>query len=167
MKDFLAVGQIINTHGVKGEVKVYPLTDDIRRFRKLKEVYIDGSIIKVLWCKLQSDKVILKLESIESIEQAQKYKNKYIEVKREDAVKLSEGEYFIADLIGCKVFDENNAELGEVYDVIQTPSNDVYWVKGTTEVLVPALKNIVSVIDVENKKIIIKPLEVWQWTFIY
>ena len=162
MKDFLAIGQIINTHGLKGEVKVYPLTDDIRRFRKLTEIYIDGTIVKILWCKLQSDKVILKLEGIESIEQAQEYKDKYIEVKREDAVKLSEGENFIADLIGCKVFDEKNIELGEVYDVIQTTSNDVYWVKGTTEVLVPALKNIVSSIDVVNKKIVIKPLEVWQ-----
>jgi 16S rRNA processing protein RimM len=162
MKDFLAIGQIINTHGLHGEVKVYPLTDDIRRFRKLKEVYIDGVIVKVLWCKLQSDKVILKLEGIESIEKAQEYKDKYIEVKREDAVKLSEGEHFIADLIGCKVFDENSVELGAVYDIIQTPSNDVYWVKGTTEVLVPALKTIVSDIDVENKKIVIKPLEVWQ-----
>jgi 16S rRNA processing protein RimM len=162
MKDFLAIGQIINTHGLKGEVKVYPLTDDIRRFRKLKEIYIDRTLVKILWCKLQSDKVIFKLEGIETIEHAQEYKDKYIEVKREDAVKLSEGEHFIADLIGCKVFDENSIELGEVYDVIQTPSNDVYWVKGTTEVLVPALKTIVSNINVENRKIIIKPLEVWQ-----
>ncbi|MCM0648695.1 ribosome maturation factor RimM [Clostridium swellfunianum] len=162
MKEFLAVGQIINTHGVKGEIKVYPLTDDIKRFRKLKEVYIDGNIIKILWCKLQVDKVILKLEGIESIEQAIKYKDKYIEVKREDAVKLDEGEYFIADLIGCKVFDEDNKELGDVFDVIQTPSNDVYWVKGNTEVLVPALKDIVTNIDVENRKIVIKALEVWQ-----
>lgn len=162
MKDFLAVGQIINTHGLKGEVKVYPLTDDIRRFRKLKEVHIDGNAVKVLWCKLQADKVILKLEGIESIEQALKYKNKYVEVKREDAVELSEGEFFIADLIGCKVVDENSVEVGEVFDVIQTPSNDVYWVKGSTEVLVPALKNIVSNIDIENRKITIKPLEVWQ-----
>lgn len=162
MKEFLAVGQIINTHGLKGEVKVYPLTDDIRRFRRLKEVYVDGTNIKIIWCKLQSDKVILKLEGIESIEQAQKYKDKYVEVKREDAVELSEGEFFIADLIGCKVFDENNSEIGEVYDVIQTPNNDVYWVKGTTEVLVPALKDIVSAIDVEKRKIIIKPLEAWQ-----
>lgn len=162
MKDFLSVGQIINTHGLKGELKIYPLTDDIRRFRKLKFVYIDSVQNKVAWCKLQSDKVILKIEGIDSIEQAQKYKNKYIEVKREDAVKLSEGEYFIADLIGCKVFDENRVELGEVFDVIQTPSNDVYWVKGKIEVLVPALKDIVSNINVEEREIVIKPLEVWQ-----
>jgi 16S rRNA processing protein RimM len=162
MKEFLAIGQIINTHGIKGEVKVYPLTDDIRRFRKLTDIYIEGNLYDITWCKLQSDKVILKIEGIDSIEHAQKFKNKYIEVKRENAVTLSEGEYFIADLIGCKVFDDNNIEIGEVFDVIQTPSDDVYWIKGNTEVLVPALKNIVSSIDVEGRLITIKPLEVWQ-----
>lgn len=167
MKDFLSVGQIINTHGVRGELKVYPLTDDIKRFRKLKNVYIDSVLKNIVWCKLQSDKVILKIEGIDSIEEAQKYKNKYIEVSREEAVKLSEGEYFIADIIGCKVFDSNNTELGTVYDVIKTGSNDVYWVKGKTEVLVPALKDIVLNIDVNENKIIIKPLEEWQWKYIY
>jgi 16S rRNA processing protein RimM len=162
MKEFLAVGQIINTHGLKGEVKVYPLTDDLRRFRKLKEVLIDGKVVKLTWCKLQAQLVILKLEGVDSIEQAIKYKDKYIEVKREDAVELSEGEFFIADIIGCTVVDENGTELGTVHDVIQTPNNDVYWVKGSAEVLVPALKTIVSGIDVENRKITIKPLEVWQ-----
>lgn len=162
MKEFLAVGQIINTHGIKGELKIYPLTDDIKRFRKLKNVYIDGVSKNIVWCKLQSDKVILKIEGIDSIEEAQKYKNKYIEVNRGEAVKLSEDEYFIADVIGCKVFDANNNELGEVCDVIKTGSNDVYWVKGRTEVLVPALKNVVLNIDVNENKIIIKPLEEWQ-----
>lgn len=162
MKEFLAVGQIINTHGIKGEIKVYPLTDDIKRFRQLKIVYIDGIERNVIWCKLQNDKVILKIEGIDSIEQAQAYKNKYIEINRKDAVKLSDGEYFIADIIGCKVFDTNNVELGEVYDIIKTGSNDVYWVKGKTEVLVPALKDIVLNIDINERQIIIKPLEVWQ-----
>lgn len=162
MKEFLTVGQIINTHGLQGELKVYPLTDDIRRFRKLKKIYIDSVENTVIWCKLQSDKVILKVEGIDSIEKAQQYKDKYIEIPREEAVPLSEGEHFIADIIGCKVLDENDRELGTVYDVIQTPSNDVYWVKGNTEVLVPALKTIVSSIDVTEGIIIIKPLEVWQ-----
>jgi len=163
MKEYLSIGQIINTHGLKGELKIYPLTDDIRRFRKLKVVLIDGVERNVLWCKLQSDKVILKIEGIETVEEAEKYKRKYIEVKREDAVQLKEGEYFIADLIGCVVEDENGFVFGPVGDVIQTVSNDVYWVKGKNELLVPALKTVVVSIDVESKKIIIKPLEVWQW----
>jgi len=162
MREFISIGQIINTHGLKGELKVFPLTDDIRRFRKLNEIYIDNVLKKVAWCKLQADKVILKIEGVETIEEALKLKNKYIEVNREDAIELSEGEYFIADIIGCTVYDENKVELGTVADVIQTPSNDVYWVKGKTEILIPALKHIVTSISVENKEVIIKPLEVWQ-----
>jgi 16S rRNA processing protein RimM len=162
LKEFLAIGQIINTHGIKGEVKVYPLTDDIKRFRKVKTAYIDGVCKNIIWCKIQSNKVILKIEGIDSIEEAEKYKNKYIEVSRNEAVELSEGEYFIADIIGCKVFDKNNIELGEVYDVIKTGSNDVYWVKGKKEILVPALKNIILDINIIENKIIIKPLEEWQ-----
>lgn len=162
MREFISIGQIINTHGLNGELKVYPLTDDIRRFRKLKEVYIDRCLRKIVWCKLQTDKVILKIEGIDTIEEAQKFKNIYVEVKREDAVDLSEGEFFIADIIGCTVYDENRIELGTVFDVIQTPSNDVYWVKGKTEILIPALKDIVLSISVDKKEVIIKPLEVWQ-----
>lgn len=162
MKEYLSIGQIINTHGLKGELKVYPLTDDIRRFRKLKSIFIDGMERKVLWCKLQSDRVVLKIEGIETVEEAENYKRKYIEVRREDAVQLNEGEYFIADIIGCEVVDENGFIFGPVGDVIQTVSNDVYWVKGKNELLVPALKTVIVKMDIANKKIIIKPLEVWQ-----
>ena len=162
MKEYLSIGQIINTHGLKGELKVYPLTDDIRRFRKLKSVFIDKVERKVLWCKLQSDKVVLKIEGIETVEEAENYKRKYIEVRREDAVQLNEGEYFIADIIGCEVVDENDFVFGPVGDVIQTVSNDVYWVKGKNELLVPALKTVIVKMDIDNRKIIIKPLEVWQ-----
>lgn len=163
MKDYLTIGQIINTHGVKGEIKVYSLGDDVRRFRKLKTVFIDDEEKNVVWCKLQGDKMaILKIEGVDTIEAANKLRNKYIEVPREDAVKLPEGRYFVADIVGCKVIDENGNELGNVYDVIFTGSNDVYWVKGKVEVLVPVIKDIIVNIDTENKVITIKPLEVWQ-----
>ena len=162
MNDFLAVGVIINAHGLHGELKVFPLTDDIRRFRKLEKVFIEGVEKKVVWCKLQTDRVILKLEGIDSIEEAQKYFKKYIEVKREDAVELSEGSYFIADLIGCTVFDTEGINLGKISDVIKTGSNDVYWIKEGKELLIPALKDIVMEVDVANKKIVIKPVESWQ-----
>jgi 16S rRNA processing protein RimM len=162
MNDFLAVGVIINAHGLHGELKVFPLTDDIRRFRKLEKVFIDGTEKKVVWCKLQADRVILKIEGIDSIEEAQKYFKKYLEVKREDAIELSEGSYFIADLIGCVVFDTGGRNLGAISDVIKTGSNDVYWIKEGKELLIPALKDIVLEVDVENKKIVIKPVESWQ-----
>ncbi|KAJ51542.1 16S rRNA processing protein RimM [Clostridium tetanomorphum] len=161
MKEFLSIGQIINTHGLKGELKIYPLTDDIRRFRNLKRVFINNEEKKVIWCKLQNDKVILKIEGIDSIEDAIKYRNKYLEVPRAEAVKLPEGRYYIADLIGCKVFDENEEEIGTLVDVIQTKSNDVYCVKGEKEVLVPVLKTIVVSIDIEEERIIIKPIKEW------
>ena len=162
MKQFITVGQIINTHGLNGEVKVYPLTDDIKRFRKLKKIYINGIERQVVWCKLQVDKAILKIEGIDSIEDAVKYKEKYIEVSREDAIKLPEGRYFVTDIIGCTVVDENGVDYGKIYDVIHTKNNDVYWIKEGKELLIPVLKEIVVNIDVENQKITIKPVETWQ-----
>ncbi|MDF2502773.1 MULTISPECIES: ribosome maturation factor RimM [Clostridium] len=161
MKEFLTVGQIINTHGVKGEVKVYPLTDNTNRFRKLKKVYIDGIEKNISWCKIQPDKIIMKIEGIETPEIAMKYKNKYLQVNRENAVSLDEGRYFVADIIGCRVIDEDNNDIGTVFDVIVTGSNDVYWVKGNEEVLVPALKSVVVKMDMDNKLIVIKPVKTW------
>ncbi|MHC1721245.1 MAG: ribosome maturation factor RimM [Clostridiaceae bacterium] len=162
MNQFIAVGQIINIHGLHGELKVYPLTDDIRRFRKLEHVFIDGTEKKVVWCKLQADRVILKLEGIDSIEEGRKFTDKYIEVKREDAVTLPEGSFFIADLIGCSVYDTNGKNLGVIADVIKTGSNDVYWIKEGNELLIPALKDIVLEVDLNSSKITIKPVELWQ-----
>ena len=162
MKDFMSVGQIGKTHGLKGEVKVFSLTDTLERFKKLKNVYIDGEIRKVEGCKLQADKVILKIEGIDSIEQAETYRNKYLMVKREDAVKLSEDSYYVADILECTVFEENGEELGKVFDVLNTPGNDVYWVKGNKEVLIPVLKDIVVSIDIDKHIIIIKPVKEWQ-----
>lgn len=162
MKQFITVGQIINTHGIKGELKVYPLTDDMKRFRKLKRVYIDGVEREVVWCKLQTKTVVLKIDGIDSIEDANKYREKYLEVSREDAVKLPKGRYFVADLIGCNVIDEDGIELGKIYDVINTHSNDVYWIKEGKELLIPALKDIVVSVDVENKQVVIKPVKTWQ-----
>lgn len=162
MKEFLTVGQIINTHGVKGELKVYPLTDNTKRFRKLKKVYIDDIERNVLWCKIQPDKIIMKLEGIESPETAMKYKNKYLKVPREEAVTLEKGRYFVADIIGSQVVDEDNNDIGIVFDVIFTGSNEVYWVKGKAEdVMVPALKSIVTKMDMDNNLIVIKPVKTW------
>ena len=162
MKEFLSVGQIINTHGVKGELKVLPLTDDLNRFKKLSIVYVNGSEKKVLYCKIANDKIILKLDGIDTLEDAAKYVKAYIEVTRKDAAVLPNGHYFIADLIGCSVYDTNELFLGKISSVIQTGSNDVYWVKDNDkEVLIPALKRIVLSIDVLNEKIIVIPEVEW------
>lgn len=162
MKDFLSVGQIINTHGVKGEVKVLPLTDDIDRFKKLNTIYINDNEKKVSQCKISNDKVILKIDGIDSIEQAAKYIKSYIYIARKDAITLPEGRYFITDLIGCSVYDTQNKLIGKIYNVIETGSNDVYCVKSNNrEILIPALKRIVLSIDIVNEKIMVIPEVDW------
>ena len=162
MKEILRVGKIVNTHGLKGEVKVIPLTDDPKRYNELEFVLIDGIKRNIEGCKYQKDRVIVKIEGINSIEEAEKYKNKYMEIPREYAVPLEEDTYYIADIIGCIVYDTEGKNLGEVYDVIQTKNNDVYWIRKPKELLIPVLLDIVTDIDVENKKIIIRPVGEWQ-----
>ncbi|MCI6692769.1 MULTISPECIES: ribosome maturation factor RimM [unclassified Clostridium] len=162
MKDILRVGKIVNTHGLRGEVKVIPLTDDPKRYNELDFVLIDGIERKIQGCKYQKDRVIVKIEGINTIEEAEKYKNKYMEIPREYAVPLEEDTYYIADIIGCTVFDTNGKDLGEVYDVIQTKNNDVYWIRKPKELLIPVLLEIVTDIDIENRKITIKPVGEWQ-----
>lgn len=162
MEKYLNVGQIVNTHGVKGEVKVLPLTDDPMRFKKLKNIIIDDKEVKILGCKFQKDRVILKLEGIDTMDDAIRLKTKYLKVSREDAVKLPKDTYFITDLIGCSVYDTNEVLLGKIYEVLKTGSNDVYWVKGNKELLIPVLKEIVLDINVEDQKIVIRPVGEWQ-----
>ena len=162
MKDILRVGKIVNTHGLRGEVKVIPLTDDPKRYNELDFVLIDGIERKIQGCKYQKDRVIVKIEGINTIEEAEKYKNKYMEIPREYAVPLEEDTYYIADIIGCTVFDTNGKDLCEVYDVIQTKNNDVYWIRKPKELLIPVLLEIVTDIDIENRKITIKPVGEWQ-----
>jgi 16S rRNA processing protein RimM len=163
MKEFMTVGQITKPHGVRGEVKVVSFIDSLEDFRTLDKVYLDGQIIKITSVKLQTDRAILKIEGIDTVEAAERYRNKYLMIKREDADELPEDSYYIADLIGCAVVDTEGNDLGKVFDVIETGSNDVYWVKGEgkKEVLIPALKDIVVEVDIMNSKITIKPVNVW------
>ncbi len=162
MKDVLRVGKIVNTHGLKGEVKVIPLTDDPKRYNELDFVLIDGIERKIQGCKYQKDRVIVKIEGINTIEEAETYKTKYMEIPREYAVPLEEDTYYIADIIGCTVYDTNGKDLGQIYDVIQTKNNDVYWIRKPKELLIPVLLEIVTDIDIENRKITIKPVGEWQ-----
>lgn len=166
MKEFMSVGQISKPHGVRGEVKVISLMDNLEDFRDLGKVLIDEEEREITSVKLQKDRVILKIAGIDTMEMAERYRNKYLMIKREAAKALEADTYYIADLIGCTVVDTENKELGKIYDVIETGSNDVYWVKGSgkEEVLIPALKDIVVNVDIENSKITIKPVHVWsEW----
>lgn len=161
MKKFLTIGEITKPHGIKGEVKVFPLTDDIQRFKKLKRVFIDGQEVRVSYVTVGHDRAILRLEGVDSVEEAEKLRKKLLVVPREEAVKLEEGAYFIEDLKDCTVYDEEGLELGKVAEVIQTGSNDVYWIKKPKELLIPAIRDVVLSVDVEAEKIIIKPVRVW------
>lgn len=161
MEDLLQVGVITSTHGVRGEVKVYPTTDDPARFKKLKKVILDTGKenleLEVAGVKFFKNMVILKFKEFDNINDVEKYRQKSLYVTRENAVKLKKNEYFIADLIGLKVWTDEEEELGELTDVIQTGANDVYVVcmADGEEVLIPAIKDCVKDVDVEGGKMVV------------
>lgn len=158
MLEYLSIGQIVNTHGVRGEVKVYPLTDDISRFEKLKEVYIEqnGELKKypIEGSKNLKNMVVLKLKGVETMNDAERLRERYVKVGRWDAVPLPKDTFFICDIIDSDVYDMDGVLLGKLINVLQTGSNDVYVVKSDKqEILVPALKTVVKEIDLKNKQI--------------
>ncbi len=162
MKDYLEIGQIVNTYGIKGFVKVVPFTDDITRFEKLKSVYIDikGKLkeFTIEEVKYSKNMVLLKFKEIPDINDAEKYRNYYIKISRNNAIKLPKDTYFIADLIGLDVYDENsNNLLGKVDDIFPTGSNDVYVVKDELgkQILLPGTKEVIRLVDIENGKIFV------------
>lgn len=165
MLQYLKVGQIINTHGIKGELKIYPLTDDISRFNKLKHVFLnskwDFKKYEIEEVKYFKNLVILKFKGIDDMNEALNFIKEYIYVDRESAVKLPKNTYFIADLIGLDVYTVDNERLGVISSVFSTGSNDVYEIKNENEksILIPAIKDVIIDVDIENKKIIIKLLE--------
>lgn len=156
MEDLLQIGIITSTHGVRGEVKVYPTTDDPRRFRRLKEVVLDTGKekmnLEIEGVKFFKQFVILKFKGLDNINDIEKYRQKSLYVTRKNAVRLQRDEYFIADLIGLKVQDEDGKELGTVKDVIETGANDVYEVEMADgkSLLLPAIKQCILNVDVEN-----------------
>ena len=165
MEDLLQVGIITSTHGVRGEVKVYPTTDDPRRFRRLKEVVLDTGReklnLEIEGVKFFKQFVILKFKGLDNINDIEKYRQKSLYVTRKNAVRLQKDEYFIADLIGLKVQDEDGTELGPVKDVIETGANDVYEVEMADgrSLLLPAIKQCILNVDVENGMMQVHVLE--------
>ena len=162
MKDILEIGQIVNTRGLRGEVKVNSFSEDSKRFEKLNEIYIkEGASLKSLKITkvtYNKNQVVLKLEGINHIDEAEKLRSKYIYVKKSQLEDLPEGVFYIADLIGLDVFEEKtNNYLGKVDDIFSTKSNDVYVVKnelGMTKLL-PGIKEVIKNIDLDNKKIVV------------
>lgn len=155
----LQVGVITQTHGIKGEVKVFPTTDDANRFKKLKEVIMDNGRerlnLEIEGVKFFKQYAILKFKGFDSINDIEKYKSAKLYIKREQAVPLKKDEYFIADLIDMEVVTEDEEHFGVVKDVLVTGANDVYVVTRDdgTEVLLPAIKECVRNIDMEQGRI--------------
>lgn len=161
MEDMLQVGVITQTHGVRGEVKVFPTTDDVNRFKKLKQVILDTGK-ETMSLEIQSVKffkqfVILKFKGIDNINDIEKYKRCSLYVTREHAVPLEEDEYFIADMIGMEVCTEDGNIFGTLKDVIETGANDVYVIENAEhgEVLVPAIKECIRSVDIEKGQMMI------------
>ena len=156
MEKLLKVGVISSTHGLKGEVKVFPTTDDVKRFRQLKEVLLDAGdekpVLQIEQVKFFKQFVILKFKGIDDIEDVQKYKGKDLLVTRENAAELKKDEYFIADLIGVSVISDDNSLRGILKDVIQTGANDVYVIvlEDGRQLLLPAIKECVHMVDLDE-----------------
>ena len=164
MEQFLQVGVISSTHGIRGEVKVFPTTDDPARFKKLKIVLLDTgkelTELEVQSVKFFKQFVILKFRGIDNINDIEIYKGKSLLVPREDAVELEENEYYIAGLIGMEVVTDEG-EFGILRDVMETGANEVYIIdsKEHGEVLIPAIRDCILDVDVENRRMKIRLMD--------
>ena len=161
MTKYLEIGQIVNTFGIKGMVKVKPFTDDIRRFDRLEKVYIkkqnEKKEYEIEEVKYHKEMVLIKFKGIDNIETASLLKNSYLIVDREKEEPLEEGRYYIVDMLGIDVYTEEGKLLGKLDDIYNTGSNDIYVVKDELgkQVLLPALKEVIKQVDIENKKMVV------------
>ena len=171
MNEFLEIGQIVNTFGIKGMVKVKSFTDDIKRFDRLEKIYVfkgDGKNVNKIQMqyeieevKYHKEMVLMKLKGIDNPEDANSLRNYYINVKREDEPELEEGTYYIVDLLGLEVYSDEGNHLGKVDDIYNTGSNDIYVVKDELgkQLLLPAIADVIKEINIDEKKIVVHILE--------
>lgn len=165
MQEFFEIGQIVNTYGIKGFLKILPYTDDIKKFEKLKTIEINkkGTLTKyeIEEVKYSKNTVLLKLKGIDDINEAEKYRNCYIRINREDNEKLPEDTYYIVDLIGLEVVTTDGENLGKLQDIFKTGSNDVYVVKDEfgKQILLPAIESVIKEINLDQKIITVELIE--------
>ena len=162
MKDYIKVGKIVNTHGVKGYIKCIPLTDDLERFEELEYVYTEKDNIKRtiddVW--YQKGLVCLKLKDIDDMDKAESFKDTYISIVEDQLRVLPENSYYLFDLEGMDVYSNNGDYIGKISEVYQTGANDVYEVKNNkNSYLIPAIKDVVKSVNVQDKKMIINVIE--------
>lgn len=165
MKELMEIGQIVNTYGIKGFLKVVPYTDDLTRFEDLRFIYVETKkelqTLEIEEVKYNKNLVLLKFKGIDDINIAEKYKNCYLKIDRKDAVKLPEDTYFIVDLLDMRVYTDKDENLGKIIDVYPTGSNDIYVIKNEEgkQVLLPAIGDVIKKVDVPNKKMIVHLLQ--------
>lgn len=160
-QEYFEIGQIVNTFGIKGLVKVKPFTDDLERFEELKSVFVvkNKELIEmqIEEVKYHKDLVLIKFKGIEDMNMAEKLKGCYIKINRKDARKLPEDTYFIADLIGIKVYDDEGNFLGKVDDIYNNKVHDIYVIKDDLgkQILLPSTKEVIKDIDIDDDKIVV------------
>lgn len=163
MGKMLKVGKITNTHGIRGNLKVYPLTDYIERFEELEWVYIEGYEEKFYIKSIgyMSNIVLISFHDYENINFVEKFKGRYLLIDESQRRDLPEDTYYIADIIGLDVYTKDNDYIGRVKDIIQTGPNEVYIIEGidNKEIMVPAVKEFIPEISLSQGKIIIDPIE--------
>lgn len=164
MLEYLSVGYILKPQGIKGEIKVEPLTDYIERFDELDTLYIkmanQYSPVKVISTRYGGNHVFLRLEGYGDIDEAEKLRGQYLWIPRDKARDLPKDTFLIADIIGCAVYTQDGKQLGHVERVIHTGSNDVYVTKGPAgEILIPGLKKVVVDVDIKGRNITVAAQE--------
>ncbi len=162
-KRYIETGKIVGTHGIRGEVRVQPWADTPEFLTQFKTLYTDENgenSLKISSSRAHKNIVLMKIKGVDTIEQAETLRNKTLYLNRED-ITLNEGAYFQCDLFGCKVFDaDTNENLGEITDVSQTGANDVWHIKKDgKEYLIPSIPDVVIDVDIDNEKVIIRPLK--------
>ena len=163
--EFVIIGRVTKPHGLRGEICIFPITDDPERFGLLKSVFVgDGENRRVSAnverAKVRSHDVIVKLEGVDSRDQAEELRGSFFEIRREDCLPLEEGAHYIFELIGMEVKTLDGQSIGRIKDVIDYPANDVYVVKSDRrEVLIPVIQDVVKSVDVTQGVVIIDPIE--------
>ena len=148
----IIIGKIGAAHGVRGDMKVYPLTDFPDRFNTIKKAFIDDKEINIISTRYQNNFVVIKVKGVNSREEVARYTNKLLKINRSDVPPLNEGEYYSFDIIGLKVINQDDVVLGEIIEILKTGSNDVYITKTPEgkQLLIPALKKVVTEINIED-----------------
>lgn len=164
MTEYFEIGQIVNTFGIKGMVKVKPFTENIEQFEELEKIYIKNKNgkkeYKIQEVKYHKQMILIKFEGIENPEEADLLRGSYLLINRKDAKPLEEGTYYIVDLLGLEVYTDEGVLLGKVDDIFNTGSNDIYVVKDELgkQVLLPGIDDVIKEVDLENKKITVHML---------